>query len=57
MSAETTASTITIHSEVLVNDRLMPSGFSSTRFVMWNWWIGSIPPPAAMVSFLVARPG
>jgi hypothetical protein len=23
--------------------------------LMWNWWIGSIPPPAAMISSLVAR--
>ena len=52
MIAETTASTITIHSEVLVKDRSMPNGFSSTRGVMWNWWIGSIPPPAAMVTKL-----
>src|SRR6478735_6530022 len=56
MITETTASTITIHSEVLVKDRLRPNGFSSTMGVMWNWWIGSIPPPAAMLSFPVVRP-
>lgn len=33
----------------------MPNGFKATIGWIWNWWIGSIPPPAAIVSSLAAR--